>query len=474
LEISMVRLVALCFVLVVPWSAEAAISISEVAWMGNSESANHEWIELHNDGAAVNVAEWVLRDGANIEIVLSGTIPADSYVVLERTDEASAPGSAFLLYTGALVNTGATLRLERADGSLVDQVSGGKNWEAIGGDNTTKETAQYTSAGWITAEATPGGPPPAVATQPAEEADNEESDVTEPETRTVAAERSSGSSETVQLTLPDVTLQLAVEGLSKGYVRQELLFAVEPSGIGKHLIDSLSYEWNFGDGSTATGKEVSHVYEYPGTYVLTVWGGFKRQEQVARHEVTVLPVVLSLTTNEAGDVQLNNDSPYEIDISGYKVKGREDFVFPARSIILPYGTITLPQERVGASELAMVAVYDTAAELVASRIPEVLRKEEATVQSRQLAVEVSPAPSPNITPTIAPASPPSTFGFAAIESPVTVATYRSGTTSQSSSSQVAAVAAATSEQSTVYLWLVGILAVAILGLLVSPRRQEQV
>ena len=104
----------------------AAVSISEVAWMGTAVSPNHEWIELHNAGSAVDVTGWTLTDGMNLSITLEGTIPAESYVVLERTSDASAPGTAFHIYTGALVNSGATLYLKRADGSLVDQVSGGE------------------------------------------------------------------------------------------------------------------------------------------------------------------------------------------------------------------------------------------------------------------------------------------------------------------------------------------------------------
>jgi len=111
--------------LLLPYSAQAAVSISEVAWMGSSASANHEWIELHNDGSAQDVSGWTLSDGVNLSIDLTGTISQNSYAVLERTSEDSAPGTAFLVYTGALVNTGATLRLTRSDGSLVDQVSGG-------------------------------------------------------------------------------------------------------------------------------------------------------------------------------------------------------------------------------------------------------------------------------------------------------------------------------------------------------------
>ena len=264
--------------------------------MGSGESANHEWIELHNDGEATDVTGWKLSDGMNLNIELSGTIPASNHVVLERTSDASAPGTAFLIYTGALVNTGATLSLKRGDDSLVDQVAGGENWINIGGDNTTKETAQYTTSGWKTAPATPGS---GLVWSVELEAESTETTVaTKTSTqKTTTSNSSSKSSETVRLTLPDVTLSLAIEAQSVGYVNQPISLNVEPSGIGDSLIDSLVYSWNFGDGFTSEQKDTQHSFQYPGTYVVTVHGGFKRQEQVARHEITILPVMTSLTTN---------------------------------------------------------------------------------------------------------------------------------------------------------------------------------
>ena len=77
---------------------------------------------------------WTLDDGVNLSISLTGSIPGSGYVVLERSSEESSPATAFLIYTGALVNTGATLTLKNASGQIMDQVAGGENWQEIGGD----------------------------------------------------------------------------------------------------------------------------------------------------------------------------------------------------------------------------------------------------------------------------------------------------------------------------------------------------
>ena len=83
-----------------PTAAQAAVYINEVAWMGDIDSANHEWIELYNDGAAVDVTGWSLTDEMNLNVDLVGTIPANSYAVLERTSDDSSTAKAFFFFSG--------------------------------------------------------------------------------------------------------------------------------------------------------------------------------------------------------------------------------------------------------------------------------------------------------------------------------------------------------------------------------------
>lgn len=370
--------ILLIIVIVSPFPALAAVSISEVAWMGSSDSANHEWIELYNDGEAVDVSDWTLTDGMNLSIKLTGTIPAGSYIVLERTSDESAAGAAFSIYTGALVNTGATLRLENASGALVTQVSGGENWGNIGGDNVTKETAQYKSGSWVTAAATPGNPPPNIVATVDDQPDDVPDSV---KTKSTASAKKNSSGETVRLELPGVTLSLDIGAQEIGYINQPIKFSVTPSGIGEHLIDSLQYQWNFGDGLISAEKEPTHSYEFPGTYVVTVMGEFKRQRQVARYEITILPVSVSLTKNPSGDVQVNNDSPYEIDISGYRLSGRETFEFPPYSVILPNQTVTIARNKLVSGAEALVALYDPKQLMVASLLPGRLQTSQFLAQA---------------------------------------------------------------------------------------------
>ncbi|MFH0974392.1 MAG: phospholipase D-like domain-containing protein [Spirochaetota bacterium] len=87
------------------------VAVSEIAWAGTDLSANDEWLELYNNtDADISLAGWSI-DG-NIQTELYGIIPAHGHFLLERTDDTTVPGkNADLIYTGALGNTGAIIRL---------------------------------------------------------------------------------------------------------------------------------------------------------------------------------------------------------------------------------------------------------------------------------------------------------------------------------------------------------------------------
>jgi hypothetical protein len=341
--------------LFVPWYTHAAVLIHEVAWMGTTASANDEWIELYNEGgSSVSVEGWKLTDSMNLEIVLSGTIAPGSYAVLERTDDDTAPGSAFLIYTGALANTGATLRLERSDGSLEDQVAGGENWGSIGGDNITKETSQYTPTGWITGKPTPGAKNIDTGTV-SEEDDTQESDDTDdtddtdeagtddtPESSS-AKSKSAGKESTAKFKVKDTELTITLLGPERVYVNQPVKYTVESTGVGPTINNSLQYAWSFGSLESAFGREVHHTFAYAGEYVVAVEAHFAKHTVVARKTVTVLPTMFVLSEKENGDILLHNNAKYEVDISGYTLGSIFTKTFPKNTVILPGATITIPR-----------------------------------------------------------------------------------------------------------------------------------
>ncbi|MEJ2627580.1 MAG: lamin tail domain-containing protein [bacterium] len=115
------------------------VCINEIAWMGTEASSNDEWIELYNHtDRNIDLTNYTLvaEDGSP-EILLSDTIEAHSYFLLERSDDQTVSDiEADLIYTGSLGNTGEYLFLKDSNEVVVDRVNCAQGWFA--GDNDGK------------------------------------------------------------------------------------------------------------------------------------------------------------------------------------------------------------------------------------------------------------------------------------------------------------------------------------------------
>ncbi|MEZ4195086.1 MAG: PKD domain-containing protein [Candidatus Paceibacterota bacterium] len=203
---------------------------------------------------------------------------------------------------------------------------------------------------------------------------------------------SKSSSDTVFFKDLDSKLILKPDIKTVAYVNQKIPFKVEASGLGRDLLASLVYTWNFGDSFEAYGKETQHSYSYPGKYVVTLHGKVAENEAIVKAEIMVLPVTFSISRNDQGDVQINNNAPYDIDISGYKLIGAKTVVMPARTIMLAKGTVTIDRERLElGNRPSQIYLYDSSLHLVASDLPSGESKAELSVssESRSLPLPVS-------------------------------------------------------------------------------------
>ncbi len=353
--------------------AQGALLINEIAWMGTSVGPNEEWIELYNSGTEdVSVDGWVLTDTVSLYIPLAGTVGAGDFAVLERTDDSSAPEvTMFLRYTGALSNDGRTLTLCRESvteicpsGSIEDQIAGGEGWGSVGGDNETKETAQRTLSGWRGGTPTPGyeNESTARASSNSEAATNSETQ----HSNTTSQNIKKGIKKTTKIKSDDTELELTLQAPSVAYVNQVVAFEMIPKGAGKTILNSLSYMWNFGDTYTGVSKNPIHAFAYPGEYVVVVEAIFGKQKAITRHEIVVLPISLTLEVHESGDILIHNNARYEVDISGYQLKGKDFFVFPKHTIIKSNGTLTVSALRVGGNDTTEFSLHDSERRLLVS------------------------------------------------------------------------------------------------------------
>lgn len=131
-------------------ATKGRVVINEIAWMGTIVSANHEWLELYNtEDEDILLAGWTLKSGDGSPSVTFPddlVIKAKSYLLLERTSDASVPNiQADYIYSGALNNTGEMLMLADGDGVIVD-VAGRINEAWFAGEASAKKTMERINA----------------------------------------------------------------------------------------------------------------------------------------------------------------------------------------------------------------------------------------------------------------------------------------------------------------------------------------
>ena len=144
------------------------VVINEIAWMGTVNLANDEWIELYNNAESpISLDGWqlVAQDGTP-KINLSGTIPANGFYLLERTDDTTVPNIlSDQIYTGALGNSGENLKLYDSSNNVIDGVDCSAGWLAGLGKPEYKTMERINplvsgsdSSNWQTSQ-NPGGTP---------------------------------------------------------------------------------------------------------------------------------------------------------------------------------------------------------------------------------------------------------------------------------------------------------------------------
>ena len=344
----------------IPYGAAAGVVINEIAWMGSlpqagetaTQAANNEWMEFANDGGvAVDLTGWRLEaaDGTP-SIALAGSIPAGGFFLLERTDDGSVPGvTADLIYTGALSNSGETLVLKGAGGMVVHTIDASGGWPA--GDNTTKDTMQWSGTGWVSASPPPraanaGNVPPPPTPPPA----------AEPAPAPPPPQASAGRAPTPSLGAdagPDVVA-------AAGTIVQ---FRGNAFGFDGEALDRARFLWNFGDGALAEGRSLTHTYHFPGTYRANLTVSSGSHAGSAWRRVSVVSPLVSIVEVKPGPdgfVELSNAGTADVDLSGLTLLDDRSALFriPPGTLALAGGVLVLANATTKLDPLSWLALRD--------------------------------------------------------------------------------------------------------------------
>lgn len=318
-------------------SVYGAVIFNEISWMGTNVSSSDEWIELYNNGnSSINLEGWsISAEDGQPEILLSGEISSEGYMLLERSDDETVPGiTADIIYSGALGNTGEYLELEDNSGSIQDTLNARDGWPA--GDNTTKETMQWTGSVWITEAQTPKAQNNGIDTLSEEEVE----EIVEQED----TEEDMPGSGSTPYTPPEFRPRLQVDGGEDivtvvGAETQLRSRAIDWEGKEVDY-ERVRFVWNFGDGTFGDGRNVNHHYAYPGTYIARVelFSGHDIVSDNVSIEVRKSPLAISeVLVGDQGWVELYNNSDVILDIGRWMLQNNNSsFLFPTGTIIAPF------------------------------------------------------------------------------------------------------------------------------------------
>ena len=131
-------------------------------------------------------------------------------------------------------------------------------------------------------------------------------------TLTVNDEDTSGST-TLDIDVSDVDPSLEIAGSDPRYELEGDLvsFLATGTGSGSSTDTITSITWDFGDGDTATGMSVSHIYEDNGTYTVNLT--VEDEDSVIQDSITVIVADL----NASGEISVPSTIAYEGDLVSF-------------------------------------------------------------------------------------------------------------------------------------------------------------
>jgi PKD repeat protein len=131
-----------------------------------------------------------------------------------------------------------------------------------------------------------------------------------------------------------------------------LSFSGHALGLYDESLPYATHRWNFGDGTTAEGSGVSHVYRFSGEYTVTLeafYGSLKNSDRITVAVSDPDAVITRVATGTAGFIEISNPSGREIDLAGWSLvmpmsaaTSGKKFFFAQNTILLSGKSVRFP------------------------------------------------------------------------------------------------------------------------------------
>ncbi|MDP3996352.1 MAG: PKD domain-containing protein [bacterium] len=149
------------------------------------------------------------------------------------------------------------------------------------------------------------------------------------------------------LSTPSVSrVRAFIDAPEVGTARGSVFFDGKAFDEKNELLKTADYYWSFGDGATAMGENVSHIYREPGKYAVSLRVEKDGESSLARATVKVVAGnfhISQIKEGPNGYIEIRNDNTHELDMSLWRIEnGGRFFSFPRNTVILGSTAVSFP------------------------------------------------------------------------------------------------------------------------------------
>jgi hypothetical protein len=331
-------------------STVSAQTVNEVFY----SSGTKQWVEIYNGtGNAIDLTQYKILDfgaatNGHTVSLCSGNLAPNAYGIVAKVPE-DFTGVSYIVCKSALgIKTTAddTVSLKLSS-NVIDTVSVPLGSMAGGNSLQRQNGGTWSSAiptpGRVNASSTPLDNSAASST---EQTATTTQETTPSDSPTSSAAYAYYSASTLSFKDPVPAIELSAGRNRIGSVGSPLEF--EASGNFTYTKTS-GFKWSFGDGSQGDGVTVSHVYSYPGEYIVMLNASVPGMgNAVSRAVVKVIDPKFEIVSASSQRIEIRNNADAEVSLFGRALwADGHSFVFPQDTIIGARQTISYTPQVTG-------------------------------------------------------------------------------------------------------------------------------
>lgn len=387
----MKQLTAIICLCAITTSANAQVMITEIMYdpAGPDTGTNREWIEVQNNSteniifATTSTSRgWKLFEGGvnrgiNPVNGYSSELNAGEFGVLVTDKDVFL--SLFPNFSGKLFKSSFSLnnngerlalKIDPSATTFVDDYT----YTSLPDANDTGNSLQKNGEVWTSGASTPGLPFGGSGTGGgADGSGGGNTGTTTATTTPVVGGGSGGTGESATsgggTTTPPPSTTPVVTGSGSVFIQPQLFGAITAPKVtfagvdtlfqgkaftagGKEVV-SVTYGWNFGDGTIASGASSTKRYKYPGAYAMTLDASARVNNNdttcVEFGSIIVEAPLMSIAESKDGEgsgyVEIGNKTAHRVDMSSWIItRGIQRYELPKNTFILPFTTIRISHE----------------------------------------------------------------------------------------------------------------------------------